>query len=199
MKKLYTLLSLFAAALTVNAATINVQVGGSTNTFTPANFSAVVGDVVIWTWMGGTHNVTSTSGSVPAGATVFASPTQSTGTYSYTITVAGSYGYACTLHAGSGMIGTFTASATGILEPATDLLTNAYPNPFRDKITVKYNNLSSIDVFNMVGDKVKTIELSPVESKMEINFEGTPAGVYFMRTYNKEGVIVETKKIVKTK
>ena len=203
MKKIYKLITLFSFALfavNVNAVVIPVTVGGATLTFSPSSFTANVGDVVTWTWAGGTHNVTSSSASIPAGAAVFVSPTQSTGTFSYTITVAGSYGYACTLHAGSGMLGSFTVTSTaGIIEPATDLLVNAYPNPFNDKITLKYGKLiQSVKIFNVVGEEMKSIDLSPSEEKKDIDFEGIPVGIYFIRTY-KDGIIVETKKIVKTK
>ncbi|MBA3706115.1 MAG: hypothetical protein H0W84_09515, partial [Bacteroidetes bacterium] len=97
MKKIYTLILTSAFALlqvTGNAVTINVS-ANSNNTFTPNTFSAVVGDVVVWTNAGGAHNVKSITtplNSVPAGAAAINSADPLT-TYSYTITVAGSYGY----------------------------------------------------------------------------------------------------------
>ena len=202
MKKIYKLITLCSIALfavNANAVTINVTVGGTGNVFSPNTFTANIGDVVLWTWAGGTHNVTSNSSSVPAGAAVFVSPTQTSGTFSYTITTAGSYGYACTIHALSGMTGTFTVSAVGILDPAVDLLVTAYPNPFSEKITLKYGKqIDAVKIFNIVGEEVKSVELIATEDKKEIYFEGIPSGVYFMRTYN-EGTVVETKKIVKAK
>jgi plastocyanin len=200
MKKIYSLIiaSTFAA-FTMNAATINVSVGATPNSFTPSSFTAAIGDQVIWTWAGGgTHNVTSNASSVPAGAVVFASPTQASGTYSYTIAVAGSYGYACSLHFSSGMVASFTVSATSIADPRVDLLTTAYPNPFKDKLTIKYNGIQSIELINIVGDKIRTFELDAVETKTELDLSDLSAGVYFIRTYS-EGNIVETKKVVKAK
>lgn len=199
MKKIYTLI--FASAFTlfsihVSAATINVSVGGTGNVFTPNNFAANIGDIVLWTWAGGIHNVTSAS--VPTGAATFTSPDQSTGTFSYTITTAGNYGYSCTFHALSGMVGGFTVSSVGVLEPTVDLLTSAYPNPFKEKVTIKYHGIESIELFNVIGEKVKTFKLSATQEKMEIELSDLNAGIYFYRTY-KEGVIVETKKIVKSK
>ncbi len=98
------------------------------------------------------------------------------------------------------MVGGFTVSAaTGILDPATDLIVNAYPNPFSDKITLKYGKqIESVKIFNVIGEQIKSIDLVPTEDKKEIDFEGIPSGIYFIRTYN-EGNIVETKKIVKAK
>ncbi len=200
MKKIYKIVSLFTLALfamNADAVTIPVTVGGTGNVFSPNNFSANIGDVVQWTWAGGTHNVTSAV--VPGGAATFASPTQATGTFSYTITTAGSYGYSCTIHAGSGMVGGFTVSGVGILEPSVDLLVSAYPNPFQDKITLKYGKqIESVKIFNVVGEEIKSIELVATEEKKEIDFEGIPSGIYFIRTYN-DGNVIETKKIVKAK
>lgn len=200
MKKLYTLIIALVSLVSfnANAVTINVSVGSPANMFSPSNFTANIGDVVVWTWVSGTHNVTSNSASVPPGATPFVSPTQSSGTFSYTITTAGTYGYVCTIHAGSGMVGQFTVNAVGIAEPAVDLLTQVYPNPFRDKITVKYNGIEKIDFFNIVGEKVKTVSIDQMEGKLDVDFNEMPSGVYFFRSY-KDGNIVETRKIVKAK
>ncbi len=202
MKKYYLFTYTFIAALffslTVNAVNIAVTVGGTGLTFTPSTFTANVGDVVVWTWAGGNHDVTSIT--VPSGALTFASPNQSSGTFSYTITTPGNHAYKCTPHFSMGMAGGFNVSSgtTGIMEPATNLLVNVYPNPFEDKLTIKYNGASSVEVFNILGDKVKTIELMATENKVEVNFESLPSGAYFFRVYS-EGIIVETKRIVKSK
>jgi plastocyanin len=204
MKKIYSLIFASAFALlsfNSTAATVNIIVGFNgaalANEFFPSAATAFVGDVITFTNAGGSHNVTSTS--VPAGAAAMMSPTLTAAgqTYNYTVTVAGSYAYTCTFHAG--MNGTIAVTAsTGIITPAVDLLTNAYPNPFKDKMTIKYNGIESVELFNVIGEKVKTFELSATENKIEIDLTDLTAGIYFYRTY-KEGVIVETKKIVKSK
>jgi plastocyanin len=198
MKKIYSLI--FATALTlfsVNANAVNIPVSITNFAFTPATFTANVGDVVVWTLTSGTHTVVGTS--VPSTAAAISSGTMAlNGTYSYTITVAGTYTFKCGIH--SSMVGGFSAAgSTGILEPATNLLTNAYPNPFSDKITVTYtNNIQSLEIINLIGEKVRTMELSAIENKAEIDLSNLPSGIYFYRTY-KEGKVVETKKIVKAK
>ena len=205
MKKIYSLI--FASAFVLfsfnsNAATVTVGVGidasfNPANQFTPAAVTAVVGDVIQFILGSGTHNVTSTS--VPGGAAAMSSgPMTGLGTmYNYTVTVSGTYLYTCTLH--SGMNGTVNVTAaSGISTPAVDLLTSAYPNPFKDKITFKYNAVEAIDLFNIVGEKVKHFELPANETKTEIDLSDISTGVYFIRTY-KEGEVIETKKIVKTK
>jgi plastocyanin len=200
MKKLYTLICATALSTFSFAATVNIAVGidgtGSpANMFTPSTVTANVGDVLTFILASGTHNVTSTS--VPGGAAAMSSGTMSTfgQMYNYTVTVAGTYNYSCTFH--PGMNGTATVSAAaGIATPAVDLLTSAYPNPFSNKLTVKYNGIESIELFNVVGEKVRSFELSAVENKAELDLSDLNAGIYFYRTY-KEGMIVETKKVIK--
>ncbi len=205
MKKIYSLIfasSLILLSLNSKAATITVGVGvdatfSPANQFTPAAVTAVIGDVVQFILGNGIHNVTSTS--VPGGAAAMSSGTMSTlgQMYTYNVTVAGTYLYSCTFH--PGMSGTINATAaSGISTPAVDLLTSAYPNPFKDKLTFKYNAIESIDLINILGEKVKHYELPSNETKTEIDLSDLNSGVYFIRTYN-QGQVIETKKIVKTK
>lgn len=200
MKKIYSLICVFTLLnISTNAATINVGVGTNgtalANQFFPSAITANVGDVVAFILAGGTHNVTSSS--VPATAAAISSGTMTTPgqTYNYNVTVAGSYVFSCTFHIG--MNGTINAAA-GIATPTVDLLTSVYPNPFKDKVTLKYNGVESIDLYNIVGEKVKTFELPSTENKTEIDLSDLSAGVYFIRTF-KEGIVLETKKIVKAK
>jgi plastocyanin len=76
------------------------------NTFTPATFTATVGETVTWAWAAGavTHNVTFDDGE--------SSPNQSSGTYSRTFNAAGTYPYHCTIHAPS-MSGVVNVGASG--------------------------------------------------------------------------------------
>jgi plastocyanin len=201
MKKLYTFIiasSLSVASL--SAATVQVAVGtdgtGVANQFFPSAVTANVGDVIQFILASGTHNVTSVT--VPATAAAMSSGNMSTPgqMYNYTVTVAGTYSYRCTLHAG--MNGTVTASAVGIADPSIDLLTQVYPNPFRDKITVKYSGIEKVEFYNVVGEKVKSVEMDQIEGKIEVDMETLPSGIYFFRSY-KDGDIVGTRKIVKAK
>ncbi|MFL5762618.1 MAG: T9SS type A sorting domain-containing protein [Bacteroidia bacterium] len=200
MKKLYTLIfaSVFAFS-SVNAATVTIGVGtdgtGTANQFFPATASAVVGDVIQFIAASGPHNVT--SGSIPGGAAAMSHTFPAAfDTYSYTVTVAGTYNYSCTLHAGMTGVINVAASTAGIADPAVDLLTQAYPNPFSSKLTLKYNGIEKVELFNVVGEKVAAFELSATENKAELDLSDLSAGIYFYRTY-RDGAIVETKKVVK--
>jgi plastocyanin len=111
-------LAVLSNPLSSQAATANVQVGGALNVFTPTSTNINVGDQVLWTWAGGTHNVTSTN-SVWA-----ASPTMSGGTFANTFNTAGTYFYYCTIHGTptSGMKGAIVVIAPNV--PPTVSLTN---------------------------------------------------------------------------
>jgi plastocyanin len=200
MKKLYSLICATALTTYSFAATVSIAVGvnsGGTpaNVFTPSSVTCNVGDQLSFILASGTHNVTSTS--VPGGAAAMSSGTMSTPgqMYNYTVTVAGVYNYGCTFHAG--MVGTATASAAaGIADPTVDLLTQAYPNPFNEKMTLKYNGIDKVEFFNVVGEKVASFKLTDADGKAEFDLSDLSAGVYFYRTY-REGTIVETRKVVK--
>lgn len=98
---------LLAFNLCTNATEWTVQV--SNFKFNPATLNVVVGDVVKWVWVSGTH--TTTSSTIPAGAASWDSPITGTSTtFSYTVTVAGTYNYVCTPHEAFGMVASFTAS-----------------------------------------------------------------------------------------
>jgi len=76
--------------------------------FNPSAVNVSVGDTVRWIWSAGSH--TTTSGTIPGGAASWDELITSSSTvYEYKITVAGTYNYVCTPHAGMGMTGTFTA------------------------------------------------------------------------------------------
>lgn len=79
--------------------------------FNPSSFTIQVGDTVRWQWVEGNH--TTTSVSVPAGASSWDSPINSGNQFfEYKVTVAGTFNYHCTPHAGI-QTGSFTASGGG--------------------------------------------------------------------------------------
>ena len=117
MKNFTIILSFLFTVNFADATTFNVTV--SNFQFSPANIpNVVIGDIIKFNFSAGNfHNVTTTPlGMVPAGAADIHSggPGSVTTSYSYTVTVAGSYRYYCEIHSTNGttgMVGRFTASA----------------------------------------------------------------------------------------
>ncbi len=107
MKKFITLLISAIAGLHSFAVVIPVTVANFS--FNPSTVNATVGDVIKFNWSNGSHTTTCGSAlpgtSLPAGAAEWNSPMNSgTTSFSYTLTVAGTYHYACIIH-GIGMGG----------------------------------------------------------------------------------------------
>lgn len=198
MKKNYFLLIVVALlAFSGYATTINVSI--TDNAFSPATFTASIGDVVVWTQNGNAPHTT-TSTNVPTGAATWNSGTMagsSGATYSYTITHSGPHAYQCTFHASMFMLGGFMVSSpSGIEEGALNVSSVATPNPFKDIVTVNYRNADAITVYNVTGKMIKSVKLEAIEESVELDFSSLPSGVYFY-TLAREGTVAETKRLVK--
>ncbi|HVH67957.1 MAG TPA: plastocyanin/azurin family copper-binding protein [Gemmatimonadales bacterium] len=87
-----------SASVTVGAGIVFTSDRNSSNN--PAVDTIAAGGTVTWTWAGGSHSVQSSG---PPSFT--SSAVQSTGSYSFTFTVAGTYHYDCAVH-GASMSGT---------------------------------------------------------------------------------------------
>lgn len=159
MKKFTFLSFLLLSAFSLRATNFNVNVVNSQ--FSPANIpNVLVGDVITFHFAAvNFHNVTSSPlGQVPVGAAPIYSgdPGSVTSTYSYTVTVAGSYRYYCEIHSFNGvtgMVGTFTAS--GVVPVALKNFTATYSNK---SVTAKWQtsseqNLSYFSVLKSINGK----------------------------------------------
>lgn len=100
------------------ANTIVVTVGpASSLTFSPSIFSCSLGDTVMWVWATGSHTTTSTT--IPGGATPWDQNINSTNTFfRYVPAVTGTYNYQCTPHSSFGMTGSFTVNPCTTPSPA---------------------------------------------------------------------------------
>src|SRR6266498_4112235 len=115
MKKIFT--PILAMGLMLNSAhakTVIITV--TSNQFSPSNTNVIIGDIVSYHFSEGFHNATSSDAVIPPGATAIYSGPIATGVriYNYTVSIVGTYHYYCEAHgtaSGSGMAGTFTASA----------------------------------------------------------------------------------------
>lgn len=82
----------FAQATKIVVNTSNFQ-------FAPANITIQLGDTVMWQWVSGFHNTTSSV--VPGGAVPWAAPLNSGATsFTYVPSKVGTYNYTCTFHSG---------------------------------------------------------------------------------------------------
>lgn len=192
MKKFYSLLILATTVSMANAAIKTITVQASS--FSPATVSAVCNDTIIWIWgQAGTHTTTSTT--IPGCATAWNNPISAASlTFAITVPCAGTYNYKCTPH---GFTGTIVVTCTSAVPSINnDYFSGAYPNPFISKITIETPDADMISLYNMAGEKIKTISLQRGHTKTEINLPDLNSGIYFYCLL-KEGVVIETRKIVK--
>ncbi|MBS1494578.1 MAG: T9SS type A sorting domain-containing protein [Bacteroidetes bacterium] len=112
------LLSVFTPVKT-NATTYIIQVVDSF--FNPNSQNAAVGDTILFQYVGPTRSHTATcdpgidpTTSLPVGAATFDAPLNSGSlSFTYVLTVEGTYQYNCQFHAGSGMTGILNVAAGG--------------------------------------------------------------------------------------
>ncbi len=200
MKK--NLLALFVCVLAVSlqmSATIHI-VNQQGNTFSPADFTVLVGDTVRFEWNNGSHNTVSTD--VPAGAATWNSPLNSGNqSYDYEVTVAGSYAYVCTFHAGQD--GVFTAEA------APNSVQNVNRAAIEMNVRTTANGNLTVHVLNASGDKATVTMLDITGREVATLHQGVIAsddftirqdvsafqrGIYFVRF--QEGSRVSTRKVL---
>jgi plastocyanin len=186
------LLSLLLSAATVSmAATVVVAFGGAVGfKYSPSDFNCSVGDTIKWEGSFSSHPLSSTA--IPPGAATWHASTGSV--FSYEVKVAGTYQYKCDFHAGSGMVGQFTASATAVEEKtSTDIpesfgLDQNFPNPFNPKTMIRFSLPETrhvvITIYNELGNKVVTlVNGSEASGSHTVVFDGStlPSGIYYYR------------------
>lgn len=96
---------------------------------------------------------------------------------------------------------TYTGPAARIATNINGALQNKfslYPNPAQNRITIQsgaFNKAVVIEVFNMVGSKVKTIRTSG--SRFDVDLKGLAGGVYSVRVSDNQGKVLMMEKVVK--
>jgi hypothetical protein len=88
------------------------------------------------------------------------------------------------------------ASVPPIPKPIADF--NIYPNPSHGLFTLQiingYGQIMDLQIYNMMGEKIKNQELKQVTNMIDL--KGQPNGVYFCRILDKNGIIQKTLKIM---
>ena len=200
MRKIFTLALAFTLYFSASATIRIVTCQNGVNHFLPVTINAVCYDTIRWTWVSGGHIVGPiTAADIPVGAAMFNGPIDvNNQVFEYVVTVAGNYHYVChpsTPHGEDGFI--VVTCASGIQPHITPtVLSYAYPNPFYDKITIETSTADQITIFDVIGDKVLTFTLTNGQTKLEADLRSLPKGMFFYSIIS-EGIIIETKKIVK--
>ena len=86
------------------------KVAVSNYMFTPSDLPITVGDTVIWTNTGGTHNVNGSTTVFPTNNVSFGNDLGAGWTYKFVFNTAGTYNYQCDPHAAMGMVGKVTVN-----------------------------------------------------------------------------------------
>ena len=93
----------------------------------------------------------------------------------------------------SNWIGPFSATTLNVIN-STIPKVNIYPNPNNKIFNVQSSsNLESIDILDVIGRPVKTINIQ--KSLVNVNIENEPSGVYLLKLNFKDGVSV-SKRII---
>ena len=192
MKKLYTVLVLMVAFSQAHATLHIITV--SDNQFTPDTLHAECGDTVKWVWESGEHTTWSTS--IPAGAILWAESINSTDTtYSYQVSLAGTYDYTCYFHLM--MSGSIVVTCpSGLASQSDNFSSLVYPNPFKKNLTIETPDATLISIYSLTGEKIKTISVPHGQTKTEINTTDMRQGMYFCSIL-KEGVLIGRRKLLK--
>lgn len=196
MKKIYTYFFLLSIFCATNASATLWQVSVLNSSFSPNTLPNVVcGDTVAWV-LSSVLSHTTTSTTIPAGATSWNAPiNSSTPAFAYIVpNFAGVYNYVCTPH---GFTGSFTVTCSvGIDQAQQKIASLVYPNPFSSKLTITNHGADAFRITDVTGQVVAAKTLSADEA--EINLDGLEPGVYFLTTW-KEGILRQTEKIIKQK
>ncbi len=181
MKKIYQTLIL-TVLLFISSSSIAVvhTVVVSNFQFSPASLSVNVGDTIFWTLGGGSH--TTTSNTIPVGADPWDSPINSSvQSFTYVITVAGTYDYFCTPHLFAGQI---VAINTGV--NSLDLFSNfnifaVRPSIYNISYSLARSGNIKISVYDITGKSAKVLKSSYQSAGNYLstyNFEDLKKGIY---------------------
>ena len=194
-KNLFLLAAMFCMAIHSFATTHTITVADFT--FSPTPITVNLGDTVKWVWASGTHTTTSTT--IPTGATTWnSSITSSSTTFIYVPTVTGTYNYECSIHAGMGMVGIFTVvSASGVNDVNKTAIVSVYPNPASGTLHVQFNTPGSsvsVTMTDMNGKQVFKKKFRSMKNT-DIDLANIPNGTYILHaqqgteTYNQQMLV----------
>ncbi len=182
--------------------------------FVPSSLTIQAGDSVHWTWVEGSHTVTSGNDSADpnVGDLFDVSVNSGNPEFGYRFNQAGQYPYFCRPHEALGMKGMITVETPlGVFDtdnavPNQFSLAQNYPNPFNPQTVVSFSlqtdGPTTLTVFNILGQHVATVvdQVLPAGSYRVIwdsrDASGTlvPSGMYFYRLQSADRI--STRKMV---
>lgn len=192
MKKHYTLIFLAFVVISSHATVISVAVMNSS--FNPTTVNASCGDTIRWTLQSNfSHTTTSTT--IPVGASAWNAPINSTSTtFSYQVTVAGTYNYICTPHGFTGVI--IVSCPSHVPQVITPKFTALFPNPCVNEITVQFSSIDHLIVTNAIGEQMLAYRIAASGTELKVDVADLPKGLYFIRLM-KDGQVITTRKFTK--
>lgn len=212
MKFATHLLALTRSAILVATLLVSANTFAATHTitfgndlrYTPQTLTNVqVGDVITWEGNFSMHPLRFVD--VPNGAITPPDVTSGT-TFSYTVEVAGNYGYICIFHQSAGMEGGFVAQeAARVDDPLSVSMLSIAPNPIQEHQSI------SIELgFN--GSLVRDLTICDMNGSCDLYFKGAdysvdgnnvivpntslPSGAYVVAISTTDGAVYRRKLIV---
>jgi plastocyanin len=158
-------------------------------TFTPSTVNVTVGDTVKWNWVNGSHTTTCDGTALtsrPAGAAAWSSSINSTTpTFSYKVTVAGTYNYKCNPHGGGGMLGVIIASPLQVKLSLTLMMEGFWNGAVMVQDTVKIFLKNGTSPYaNVDSAKIKLNSTG----KGTYTFSNAPAGNYYIAASHRNSI-----------
>ena len=160
----------------------------SNYSFSPKVVNITVGDEVVWTNTGGTHNVDGLKSVFPNNPASFGNSVGSGWTYSFTFNTPGTYNYQCDPHAGFGMVGQIIVSAN-TTATSQSLANNSghillYPNPASEyielKIPASYSPINTIKVYSLAGAVINEQAFPTNSLLLRYDISKFRSGIYFI-------------------
>lgn len=155
------------------------------------------GKEIVFKWINGTHDVTSTN--TPAAWEKFDMNSTSPQIKVLNLS-AGNYSFKCSIH--PAMTGTITVSTVNsTYESKAKYELSIVPDYYDHQITFNVNsgnkNLRGIKVFDIIGKEVAFVDLAnrAGNSSYTVNFSNLRPGIYMCSIYSDKG-IVETRRFV---
>ena len=163
----------FFVFLSSNLIAANYNVTVSNYQFSPKELTITVGDQVIWTNTGGSHNVNGTQTTFPNNPDSFGNDVGTDWTFNRTFMVAGTYDYQCDPHAAFGMVGKIIVNPK-VTEPPT--------------LTINFTGMTphvGETLWLAVIDKATMMEVARVKKAVDAaDFNLVVSGIETGKSYN---------------